>query len=65
MEESAMGDRMLDYGWGTIPISLFLIFLNVLPILLLYKIIYVIVNKKEKKKETIAKANIEQTNIEN
>ena len=56
---------MLDYGWGTISISLFLIFLNVLPILLLYKIIYVIVNKKEKKKETIAKANIEQTNIEN
>lgn len=65
MEESVMGDRMLDYGWGTIPISLFLIFLNVLPILLLYKIIHVIVNKKEKKKEAIVKANIEQTDIEN
>lgn len=58
MEESVMGDRMLDYGWGTIPISLFLSVFNVLPILLLYKIIYVIVNKKEKKKEAIEKTNI-------
>ena len=58
MEESVMGDRMLDYGWGTIPISLFLSVFNVLPILLLYKIIYVIVNKKEKKKKAIEKTNI-------
>ena len=64
MEESVMGDRMLDYGWGTIPISLFLIVFNVLPILLLYKIIYAIVNKRKKKKEMTAKANIDETNIE-
>ena len=37
----------------------------VLPISLLYIIIYVIVNRRKKKKEAIGKANIDQTNIEN
>lgn len=47
MEESVVRDNMLNYGENTIAISLFLIFLNVLPILLLYNIIYVIINKKK------------------
>ena len=37
----------------------------ILPISLLYIIIYVIVNKRKKKKEMTAKSNIDQTNIEN
>lgn len=42
-----------------------LLIIPVLPISLLYIIIYVIANKRKKKKEMIAKSNIEQTNIEN
>ena len=60
----------MEYGMDALVSTLFwnLIAFSIIPVLpisLLYIVIYMIVNKRKKKKEAIGKANIDQTNIEN
>lgn len=69
-QEDGLFSQKMEYGMDALVSTLVLNLIGfsiipVLPISLLYIIIYVIIYKRNKKKKTITKTHIEQTDTEN